>query len=120
MEYKDRSSVSDNDSLSIQVKSGASFTIGVLDANGGLGNPEFFYYSDLSQAPSGAEKYQLFGGNLKIIGNNLIVNGQSGGDVLFGDSGNISLRSLYNEIYDPNNGILKRLSDLESRVSALE
>ena len=116
MEYKDRSSVSDNDSLSIQVKSGASFTIGVLDANGGLGNPEFFYYSDLSQAPSGADKFQLFGGNLKIVGNNLIVNGQSGGDVLFGDSGNLSLRALYNEIYDPNNGILKRLSDLESRV----
>ena len=60
--FVSRSDVDESDSLAIHVESGKTVTIGML------GNSEFVYYSDASQAPSGAEKFNFFG-NIRVDGN---------------------------------------------------
>ena len=60
--FVSRSAVDGSDSLAIHVESGKTVTIGML------GNSEFVYYSDASQAPSGAEKFNFFG-NIRVDGN---------------------------------------------------
>lgn len=124
-QMKDPTSPTDKDRFSIKVKQGVYFTIGVLETN----NPEFFYYPDMSQAPSGASKWQVYGGDFKIVGNNLIVVGQSAGDVLFGEFGTDSLRQLKSD-FDTVSGIVNDgtignrhlkdlIDDLDRRVTDL-
>lgn len=122
---KDPQSPTDHDRFSVQVKQGVYFTLGVLETN----NPELFYYPDMSQAPSGASKWQIYGGDVRIVGNNLIVEGQNGGDVFFGLQGNISLKTLKSD-FDTVSGIVNDgtignsnlkdlIDDLDRRVTAL-
>ena len=130
IEFQNASSQTDKDRFSIKVKQGVYFTIGDIESNNGTGNPEFFYYPDMSQAPSGAQKWQFFGGNVEIAGNNLIVNGQSKGDVLFGTNGTDSLRqlksdfdavsSIVNDGTIGNRHLKDLIDDLDRRVTALE
>ena len=53
--YISRSQADGTDSIAIRVGSGKTVTIGMPN------NAEFVYYSDTSQAPSGAEKFNFFG-----------------------------------------------------------
>lgn len=53
--YISRSQADGTDSIAIRVESGKTVTIGMPN------NAEFVYYSDTSQAPSGAEKFNFFG-----------------------------------------------------------
>ncbi len=109
--FEARSARDDYDAMSIEVVSGAAFTIGKA------GNAEYIYYSDTtSQAiPSGATKFNFYGGDMSVFG-----------DIKFNSGATDSLNALkstvdtiYNDIHG-NGGILDRLDDLERRVSALE
>lgn len=103
--FSPRSARDDYDAMSIEVVSGSAFTIGKA------GNAEYIYYSDTdSQAiPSGATKHNFYG-DMSVFG-----------DVKFNSGATDSLNalkatvdSIYNEIYDQNNGILARLDRLEN------
>lgn len=110
----------DRDTVSIQVQPGNAFTIGTLDQNNpaGLGNSEFYYYSDLNTAPSGAKTFIFYANHTQNDGVAIF------GDVFF-DRADQSLKALkstvdgiYNDIHG-SGGILDRLDDLERRVTAL-
>lgn len=92
--FVSRSDVDESDSLAIHVESGKTVTIGML------GNSEFVYYSDASQAPSGAEKFNFFG-NIRVDGN-----------LRFNKSTGAQEETLQN--------LERRVADLEQRVAALE
>jgi len=108
--FKNRQAVDQVDSLAIQVELGKSVTIGTTS------NPEFIYYSDPSQAPSSAEKFQFYG-NIRLFG-----------DLLFGNGADLSLvdtKTFVDSLYSENivgriEALEQRMADLEDRVSALE
>lgn len=75
------------DSIDVQVVQGNSFRIGTLTG------PAMIYYSDTSQAPSGAEPFQFFG-NVKVYG-----------DIIYGTGGT---------------SLISKLEDLEQRIEVLE
>jgi hypothetical protein len=77
--YISRSQADGTDSLAIRVDSGKTVTIGMPN------NAEFVYYSDTSQAPSGAEKFNFFG-NIRFYSN------------LIGDF--VDLAALERRVYD--------------------
>ena len=130
MEFQNKENQSDYDRFAVKVKPGVAFTLGTISQTSNPDNPEFFYFPDMSQAPSGASKWQIYGGDVKILGNNLIVTGQNKGDVLFGDGGSDSLRALkatvdslvtsVNNINNAINTINGQIADLDRRVTALE
>lgn len=112
LHFIDRAQMSgDRDTVTIQVQPGNAFTIGTLDQNNpaGLGNSQFYYYSDLNNAPSGAKSFTFYANLAQDDGVKIF------GDVFFDDG----TKSLMNIIYG-SGGILDRLDDLERRVSALE
>lgn len=77
--YISRSQADGTDSLAIRVDSGKTVTIGMPN------DAEFVYYSDTSQAPSGAEKFNFFG-NIRFYSN------------LIGDF--VDLAALERRVYD--------------------
>jgi phage-related protein len=77
--YISRSQADGTDSIAIRVGSGKTVTIGMPN------NAEFVYYSDTSQAPSGAEKFNFFG-NIRFYSN------------LIGDF--VDLAALERRVYD--------------------
>ena len=112
LHFIDRAQMSgDRDTVTIQVQPGNAFTIGTLDQNNpaGLGNSQFYYYSDLNNAPSGAKSFTFYANLAPDDGVKIF------GDVFFDDG----TKSLMNIIYG-SGGILDRLDDLERRVTALE
>lgn len=116
LHFIDRSRISgERDTVALQVTDGDCFIIGTLDPNGwDLGTSDFIYYSNLSTAPSGAEKFQLYG-NMKLFGN--LYFGSGATDNL--NSLKSTVDTIYNDIHG-SGGILDRLDDLERRVTALE
>ena len=116
LHFIDRSRISgERDTVALQVADGDCFIIGALDPNGwDLGTSDFIYYSNLSTAPSGAEKFQLYG-NMKLFGN--LYFGSGATDNL--NSLKSTVDTIYNDIHG-SGGILDRLDDLERRVTALE
>lgn len=116
LHFIDRSRISgERDTVALQVADGDCFIIGTLDPNGwDLGTSDFIYYSNLSTAPSGAEKFQLYG-NMKLFGN--LYFGSGATDNL--NSLKSTVDTIYNDIHG-SGGILDRLDDLERRVTALE
>lgn len=116
LHFIDRARISgERDTVALQVADGDCFIIGTLDPNGwDLGNSDFIYYSNLSTAPSGAEKFQLYG-NMKLFGN--LYFGSGATDNL--NSLKSTVDTIYNDIHG-SGGILDRLDDLERRVTALE
>lgn len=102
--FEPRSGQSDIDTLAIHIAQGGAFTIGTPN------NAEYIYYTDLSTAPSGATKHNFFGGDMSVFGDLKFNSGAT-------DSLNAlksTLDTIYNEIYDQNNGILARLDRLEN------
>lgn len=102
--FEPRSGQSDIDTLAIHIAQGGAFTIGMPN------NAEYIYYTDLSTAPSGATKHNFFGGDMSVFGDLKFNSGAT-------DSLNAlksTLDTIYNEIYDQNNGILARLDRLEN------
>ena len=123
MEFQNKENQSDYDRFAVKVKPGVAFTLGTISQTSNPDNPEFFYFPDMSQAPSGASKWQIYGGDVKILGNNLIVTGQSKGDVLFGDSGSDSLRALkatVDNLVTSVNGIQAAIDDPNKGLDALD
>lgn len=100
MEFTPRSARDDYDSMSIEVVSGAAFTIGKA------GNAEYIYYSDTdSQAiPSGATKHNFYG-DMSVFG-----------DIKFNSGATDSLNALKATV----DGLINRINDLERRVTDLE
>ena len=100
MEFTPRSARDDYDAMSIEVVSGAAFTIGKA------GNAEYIYYSDTdSQAiPSGATKHNFYG-DMSVFG-----------DIKFNSGATDSLNALKATV----DGLINRINDLERRVTDLE
>lgn len=100
MEFTPRSARDDYDAMSIEVVSGAAFTIGKP------GNAEYIYYSDTdSQAiPSGATKHNYYG-DMSVFG-----------DIKFNSGATDSLNALKATV----DGLINRINDLERRVTDLE
>lgn len=113
--FEPRSARDDFDAMSIEVVPGAAFTIGKT------GNAEFIYYSDTdSQAiPSGATKFNFYGGNVSVFG-----------DILFNSGATDSLNALKTAVDNLTtavtniNGAIStingQIADLDRRVTALE
>lgn len=120
LHFIDRSRIQgERDTVALQVANGDCFIIGTLDPNGwDLGTSDFIYYSDLSTAPSGAEKFQLYG-NMKLFGNLFFGSGAT--DNLNSLKSTVdSLSAAVSNLTSAINTINGQLADLDRRVTALE
>ena len=118
--FIDRSRIQgERDTVALQVTSGNCFVIGALDPNGwDLGTSDFIYYSDLTVAPSGAEKFQLYG-NMKLFGNLFFGSGAT--DNLNSLKSTVdSLSAAVSNLTSAINTINGQIADLDRRVTALE
>lgn len=120
LHFIDRSRIQgERDTVALQVANGDCFIIGTLDPNGwDLGTSDFIYYSDLSTAPSGAEKFQLYG-NMKLFGNLFFGSGAT--DNLNSLKSTVdSLSTAVSNLTSAINTINGQIADLDRRVTALE
>ena len=118
--FIDRSRIQgERDTVALQVANGDCFIIGTLDPNGwDLGTSDFIYYSDLSTAPSGAEKFQIYG-NMKLFGNLFFGSGAT--DNLNSLKSTVdSLSTAVSNLTSAINTINGQIADLDRRVTALE
>lgn len=120
LHFIDRSRISgERDTVALQVADGDCFVIGTLDPNGwDLGTSDFIYYSNLSTAPSGAEKFQLYG-NMKLFGN--LYFGSGATDNLSTLKSTVdSLSTAVSNLTSAISTINGQIADLDRRVTALE